>query len=271
MRLTVPRVTSVLLAAFAFTLPLFAAVSAEVTLPASGRLVLGSDLLYRTETVLTNHSDETQFVVLELVRDGGVDFIRGFGLQPHETLFLPTGGFPTSPSLQNVLGAMRIRTVNEFEQRETDPTGRIEAKSYIIAERPISRGTSRQEVEGVPAEDYHANETYFLGVRHSPNTGAYTNVGITNLHPTDTVTFFVQFQFQGEPTAVTVPPLSLRQIRITAPGSGGRWVRVYPEWHAPNGNPVRTTPWVAYASTVDTHTGDAFSGARVPASSKFRP
>lgn len=259
---------SLVLLVFAF--PLFAAVSSDVTLPAAGYLNLSPDLQYRTEAVLINHSDKAQYVAMELIRDGRAEFFRGFSIGAHETLFLPTAGFPSSPSMANFIGALRIRAVKGFDVTQTDPTGQIEAKAYIIADRPISRGTSRQEVEGVPSEDYHANETFFLGVRHSPNTGAYTNVGITNLHPTETVTFYVQFQYQTEPTAVTVPPLSLRQFRVTAPGSGGRWVRVYPEWHAPNGNPVRTTPWVAYASTVDMHTGDAFSGTRVPAGSHFR-
>lgn len=262
-----PVLTLVLLV---LALPLSAAVSSDVTLPAAGYLNLTPDLQYRTEAVLINHGDKAQYVVMELVRDGRTDFFRGFSIGPHETLFLPTSGFASSPSMANFLGALRIRAVKDFDVRETDPTGQLEAKAYIIADRPISRGTSRQEVEGVPSEDYTANETFFLGVRHSPNTGAYTNVGITNLHPNETVTFYVQFQYQTEPTAVAVPPLTLRQFRIPAPGSGGRWVRVYPEWYAANGNPARTTPWVAYASTVDTHTGDAFSGTRVPAGSIFR-
>jgi len=32
---------------------------------------------------------------------------------------------------------------------------------------------------------------------------------------------------------------------------------------------VHTTPWLAYSSTVDVQTGDAFSGMRVPATSMY--
>jgi hypothetical protein len=78
----------------------------------------------------------------------------------------------------------------------------------------------------------------------------------------------VKFQF-SEPIAVVVPPLSLRQIRLPGEGNGGRWVQVYPEWSIGNGPPARTTQWVAYASTIDTQTGDAFSGMRVPSATRF--
>lgn len=267
------RLTALAVLLLATSLPLFAA-SSEVTLPIAGYLKLSPDLQYRTEAVITNHGDKQQYVVMELIRDGRYDLFRGFSIEPHQTVFLPTAGFVNwTPAFgNNLLGAVRIRSsAGPSDLESDDPSGRIEAKAYIVAERPLSRGSSRQELEGVPREDYYANETYFLGVRHSPNTGAYTNVGITNLHETETVTFYVQFQYQGEPAPVEVLPLSSRQIRIAAAGTAGRWVRVYPEWHAPDGNPARTTPWVAYASTVDTHTGDAYSGTRVPAGSFFEP
>jgi len=103
-------------------------------------------------------------------------------------------------------------------------------------------------------------------VRHSLGTGAYTNVGIVNMDPTETVTFYVRFQYSN-PVAVVVPPLSLRQIRLPGEGHGGRYVQVYPEWSIGDGAPVHTTPWLAYSSTVDVQTGDTFSGMRVPATS----
>ncbi len=68
------------------------------------------------------------------------------------------------------------------------------------------------------------------------------------------------------PSTVTVPPLSLIQVRVTGPGVSYRALRVTPEWALGNGQPM---PWVAYASTGDMYTGDAFSGIRVPAGSYY--
>lgn len=259
-----------LLFALVLAVPLFAAVGSEITLPVSGYLELSDNLIYRTELTLTNHRNVAQYVSLELITEGHVQPIRGFVLQANETLFLPDGGFHRGGGRSNLIAAMRIRSVHELEGLVDDSQGMIEANSFVVAEHPISRGATRQEVAAIPASEYHAEEAVFLGVRHSPGTGAYTNVGITNLHPTQTETFFVQFELHTEPVAVVVPPLSLRQIRISGPGNAGRSLRITPEWAVSTASPARTTPWVAYASTVDTHTGDAYSGMRAPAASFVR-
>ena len=171
-----------------------------MTFPIAGYLHLSPDLQYRTEAVITNHGDKRQPVITEVIRDGHADLFRGFSIEPHQTLFLPTAGFASSsPNMANMLGAVRIRSVGDIADPDTpDTTGTIEAKAYIVAERPLSRGSSRHR-------------------------------------------------------------------------AGERRPLVYPEWHSADGNTARTTPWVAYASTVDTHTGDAYSGTRVAADSFFEP
>lgn len=259
---------SLVLLAFFCAVPLFAAVAADVTLPVVGYLELPNNLTYRTELTVTNHRDVLQYIELAFIVEGHAGPMAIFPLQPRETKFLPHGGFATSSGGQvGLVGAMRIRALQGFEGAP-DPMGRIEGNAFIVADRG-RHGSSRQEVAGIPSEEYEAEEAVFLGVRHSLGTGVYTNVGIVNMHPTQTETFYVQFQYQAEPVPVVVPPLSHRQIRIPGEGSGGRWVRVYPEWSLGDGQPLRRTPWVAYASSVDIGTGDAFSGMRVPATSKF--
>ncbi len=129
-------------------------------------------------------------------------------------------------------------------------------------------GSTRQEMAAVPSSEYHAREAVFVGVEHG--IMHYTNVGITNLHSTQTETFYVEYQYH-EPVAVVVPPLTLVQVRISQIPQGGRSVRVYPEWSLLDDTSGRETPWVAYASTVNKGTGDAFSGTRVPAGITFEP
>jgi hypothetical protein len=259
------RASSVLLLALFAAVPMLGAVAADITLPVTGTLKMHSDLIYKTELTITNHRDVTQYVLLEIVNEGHYESLRGFPLQARETKFLPEGGFPSGPGWPYRVGAMRIRAVTDLESMTSDPLGQIEANAFIVADHPYSHGASRQEVAGIPSQEYEAKEAVFLGVRHSPGTGAYTNVGITNLHPTRTVTFSVEYEYL-DPVTVVVPPLALRQIRISGPGNGGRMLRITPDWATTNGVPA---PWVAYTSTVDTHTGDAFSGMRVPASSYF--
>lgn len=260
--------------ALAIAVPVFGA-SSDVTVPIAGFTQGANDVVYRTELTITNLRDVPQYVELSLVKDGHVSPMTIFQLQPNETEFLPTAGFATATSSPyNVIGALRIRTLNPFGEGDVegtpDPDGRIEANAFVIADRGrfAKHGSSRQEVAGIPSSDYNAEEAVFLGVRHSLNTGVYTNVGVVNMHPTQTETFYVQFQY-ADPIAVVVPPNSLRQIRLPGVGNGGRYVRVYPEWAIGDGPPARTTPWVAYTSSVDMLTGDAFSGLRIPASSRY--
>lgn len=259
---------SVLLLAALLAVPAFAA-SSEVTIPIGGFLDLPNDLTYRTEMTVTNHRNVLQYVTISMIKDGHVLPYHTFALNPHETKFLEKP-FPTGGGFQSSIGAIRVAA----QQTASDPddpavpdtAGQIEAKAFIIAERGRFKASSRQELEGIPSADYTAKQAVFLGVRHDDPT--YTNVGIVNLHPTEYVTFFVEFQYLA-PVAVNVAPLSLSQVRIPGRGNAGRWVKVYPEWSLSDALPAHTTPWVAYASTVDGYTGDAFSGIRVPPESHF--
>lgn len=241
------------------------AIAADITLPVVGNATGANGISYRTELMLTNHRDAAQYVELSFVHAGHDAAFYTFRIEPRRTKFLPG-------TIDNfdIVAALRIRTLADpAVGGGFDPNGKIEASAFIVAERGrfAVDGASRQEIAAIPSDEYDEEEAVFVGVRHSPNTGVYTNVGIVNMHPTQTETFYVEFQHQV--TAVVVPPNSLRQIRIPGEGGGFRYVRVYPEWSVTDEAPARTTPWVAYASSVDTQTGDAFSGIRVPPGTQY--
>lgn len=260
--------------------PAWAAIAPEVTVPAAGRVVLPAGISYITEVTLTNHRDQPQYVAIEFLDGKGPAFLtRMMRIEPKATLFADsrvTDNFMGLDRNEQALGALRFTAITEAlivgqyhdeVAKLRDSEGRIEVKAHIIKQRgPFGvLGTSRQEIEGIPINEYTARENIFVGVIHHPPT--YTNVGIVNLHPTETVTFYVQYEYL-EPFAVTVPPLGVQQVRVAGgfepgiEGTSGRYVVVTPEW-AQDGS-GRTTPWVAYASTIDGATGDAFSGVRVP-------
>lgn len=263
MRVTQLRVP-ILLLALAAAVPMSAGgIGSDITVPVVGFLEGANGLSYRTEMVITNHGDTRQDVLLSLVQDGHDAPMDQFSLDPHETKFLPTAGFATSSSpMPPRIGALHITALG-------NSSARIEANAFIIADRGKfgKEGSSRQEVASIASDEYYAEEAVFLGVRHSLGTGAYTNVGVVNLDSVP-VTFYVRFQY-SEPISLVVPPKSLRQIRIPGEGAGGRYVHVYPEWAIGDGTPTHTTAWVAYASTIDTQTGDAYSGLRVPSDTKY--
>lgn len=264
--------------------PTFAAtISSEITIPAAGRVVL-PDVTYYTEVTLTNHRDAIQTVAVELIdgKGGGPMLLAIIQMLPHQSTFAANGFLSTNRNYNTGVGAMRFTALHSMPadihhpdlSGLRDPAGQIEVKAFVVKERgPFGvYGSTRQEIEGIPIAEYTAKESIFVGVLHQPPT--YTNVGIVNLHPTETVTFYVQYQYL-EPVAVTIPPLTTQQVRVAGgrgnpreEGNGGRWVSVKPEW-ADDGS-GRTTPWVAYASTIDGITGDAFSGLRLPPDADFR-
>lgn len=268
--------TALVLALF-LALPAFAGIGSDITLPVAGRLELPGRI-YNTEIALTNHRDVAQRVAVAMFLGGELRQVSSILLEPRQTLFRPRDASNWVP---RGIGAVRFigqvadaAGITPDPQQFRDPEARLEAKALIIHERgPFGLyGSSRQEVESIPSEEYHVRQTVFAGVLHQPPT--YTNVGILNMHPTETVTFFVQYQYL-EPVPVIVPPLSSVQIRVTGDrgipteeGNGGRFVSVTPEWA--DDATGRTTPWVAYASTVDGYTGDAFSAMRVPPNTKVR-
>ena len=259
MRLTQFRVP-VVLVALAVAVPMFAGVIGDdITVPVVG-FVDGAGVSYRTELVITNHRDALQYVSFSFIQDGHDSEFSVFPIGPKETKFLPTAGFATGGGMTPRIGALRIRAKSAASGGD-DGGAKIEANAYIVAERG-KFGSSRQEVAGIASDEYNAEDAVFLGVRHSLGTGAYTNVGVVNMYA-EPVTFYVRFQ-DSEPVPLTVPPFSLRQIRIPGEGGAGRSVHVYPEWSIGEGTPTHTTPWVAYASTIDMLTGDAYSGMRVP-------
>ena len=267
MKLTHFRAPLVALALFT-TLPLFAGVIGnDLTIPVVG-FVEGNGVSYRTELVITNHRDVLQYVSFSFVQDGHDSEFYVFALNPKETKFLPSAGFATGGGMSPMIGALRIRTKGAANGND-DGVGKIEANAFIVADRGRfgKDGSSRQEVAGIASNEYNAQDAVFLGVRHSLGTGAYTNVGVVNMYA-EPVTFYIRFQY-SDPVALVVPPFSLRQIRVPGEGAGGRYVHVYPEWSIGDGPPTHTTPWVAYASTVDMQTGDAYSGMRVPSDTDF--
>lgn len=247
--------------------PMFGAVSSEVTLPVVGYVDAPDDLIYRTELVISNHREAPQTVRFELISNGQAITFHTLQLKARETRYLNDAGFTADFRHKGFLGSLRLTAIQS--DGSADPLGKLEANAFIVGERALGqRGSTRQEIAGVSPDEYQPENAVFLGTRHSEGTGAYTNVGIVNLHPTQTETFYVRYQYSN-PVAVVVPPLSLRQIRIPGAGAGGRYVHVYPEWSLTDEAPPRTTPWLSYASTVDVLTGDAFSGMRVPVDSTY--
>jgi hypothetical protein len=86
------------------------------------------------------------------------------------------------------------------------------------------------------------------------------NVGIVNVDSRNAQTFAIQLQSIASPPApilVTVPPLSMQQVGVGFGGSnfGPTTIAVFNA----TDRATKSNLWVAYVSTVDNVTGDAWS------------
>lgn len=261
----------------ALALPAAADIGHDITLPIVGNVFL-PNVTYRTELVLRNHRDVPQQVVIEYI--GGPEQPGGFmpydglvALDARGTHFYKQGLIPNTNG--TFIRAMRLWAVKATGQTDAggqalftpDPDARIEAMAYVVGDRGRFGylGSSRQEIQATASTEYHAREAIFHGITHE--AGIYTNIGITNMDETRSVTFFVEFPGL-QPIEVHVPPRSMRSIRLPGDGGLARQLRIYPDWANNGGAP---TPWVAYTSSVDTLTGDAWTGVRSLASIQLEP
>jgi hypothetical protein len=255
-----------LLLLLVLSLPAVADIGHDVTIPIVGVLTQ-PDVTYRTELVIRNHRDVGQTVVFEFIGEhlgGPYPYDGVLYLEPRQTIFEPQGRVPGG---RDRIFAMRMWTAKQTGGGifEPDPEGQIEAMAYIVRDRGrfAYLGSSRQEMPATASSEYYAPEATFFGIRHDGI--AYTNVGITNMH-TEPMTFIVEFPYIA-PFEVEVPARTLSQFRLPGAGNAGRQVKVTPAW-AKNG--TTPAPWVAFASTVDPQTGDAYTGIRSLATANYK-
>lgn len=269
MRVSRRLIPALLVLAFAVS-AFGATLAADLTLPVWGRVAL-PELTYTPELTITNHRDVRQTVLVDFISNLDLPFDNRvlFTLEPRQTIFVSTGMVSNFLGNLNGIGALRFRAIGTLAGLRLDEQGQLEVRASILALRGRFgfSGTSRQEVETVPSSEYTAREAVFVGVRHDGLL--YTNVGIVNMGGRQEK-FFVRFEYLDEVIEVNVPPMSIRQFRLPGPGTAGRWVSVVPEWATTTTEPARTSPWVAYTSSVDPRTGDAFSGVRVPSNTTFQ-
>jgi hypothetical protein len=128
------------------------------------------------------------------------------------------------------------------------------ATSRIWTPEQGSSGTQSQSLPSVATSDIATGFYSILGARREVRYR--TNVGIVNLS-TSTQTYQVAAagSFGTETHAATVPAMSMTLFGITGASS-----TIPLQINVVNvGAPPRSTFWVAYASSVDNVTGDAWT------------
>lgn len=164
---------------------------------------------------------------------------------------------------QNGLGALLLTAIDATGV--IDPNGKLVVTARIWTARAETSGSTSQSFPTVPVTAVHTRGTAVLAGMSA--LSAYdcsryrTNAGMVNLNPTTTQTFRVVWHpcgIDGVKQAVVdvaVPPMSMIQIPMLFPPGPLNLVSII---NITNSD-IASDLWVAYGSTVDNVTGDAWS------------
>lgn len=229
----------------------------QLLIPVAGSTPGANGTFFHSDIALVNFATHDQLVRLQWLPQGAS------GTSAVTITVEAQNGFRSSDFVQQYLhqsglGAIVITGITATGN--LDPTAALFASSRIWTLQPGSAGTTSQSLPAIPLSAINTPDIAALfGV--GGLTGNYRlNIGIVNLDPVNTQTFSIAIAPSGPlPTGgilVTVPPMSMQQIQF------GSAVNFYPpEIVIANDTAVatRSTAWIAYGSTVDNITGDAWT------------
>lgn len=231
-------------------------------IPAAGSLQGGNGTFFRSDIQISNlRDDEPQIVELIWIPRGGstMTLRRVIEIQPF-------AGFSSEDFVTTVLGvsglgAIMIRGVDA--EGEPDPLAELHAVSRIWTPQPGTSGTTSQSFPAVPLRSTDERRLTVFGQRADERYR--TNVGIVNADPDASHEFdimIVGLTEEGEPFGpvthrVSLPAWSMQQYPLNeVPPLRVLQIDVAPVLTSDEETP---RPWIAYGSSVDNVTGDAWS------------
>ena len=229
--------------------------SPQILIPAAGAIQGANGTFFRSDVSLVNYTTHNQRVQLRWLPQG----VTGSGIAIREITIPALSGivsedFVTNVMAQSGLGSILITGV--AADGFGDSTARLFATSRIWSNQPgLSSGTVSQSFPSLPTTSIISTNLSLLGLRRDDRYRL--NVGIVNLDPSNPQEFQIIVGGSSatpETTNVTVPPLSMVQTSLVGPALSNLQVAVQ---NVSAG--TRTSSWIAYGSSIDNTTGDAWS------------
>lgn len=233
-------------------------------IPAAGSTPGANGTFFRSDITVVNLASSPQAVKIDWLAEGQ-------GLRASKTITIPAGIAIRSEDFVREylglsgLGALVITAVSV--DGTSDSSGSLWINSRIWTPMPGSNGgTSSQSLPAIPLVSVRTTAARFVGVGGPDQSGGFrVNVGIVNLDPLLPQTFSILVQSIGpqpEPIIATVPPMSMRQVPIGNGGSNMGPTDVSVLNVTDTGR--ISSSWMAYASTIDNVTGDAWTELPIP-------
>lgn len=237
----------------------------QLLIPVAGSTPGANGTFFRSDITIGNFANHDQSVRLQWLPQGAsstfsttIDLRALSGLRSSDFVREKLG--------QLGLGAILVTGITSTG--DLDSTAALYVTSRIWSPQPGSGGTTSQSLPAIPTSVINTPDAavFSLGAQE----GNYrANIGFVNLDPKNEQTLTMVFMFSPIPVAfpVRVPPMSMQQVGLGSGSFFGFEILIQ------NSTPAstRSNLWVAYGSTVDNITGDAWSELAVPNAPNINP
>lgn len=230
----------------------------QLLIPAAGSTPGANGTFFRTDLTLVNFANHNQQIQLRWLPQGST------GTSVVTMTLLAQNGFRDFDFVrdnlnQSGLGAIVISGVTSTGT--VDPTAALYATVRIWTEQPGSTGTTSQSLPVIPLDAVSTPGPAALFALGGQTANFRVNVGIVNLDPVNAQIFLISGPsgpppYPGLMVSVTVPPMSMQQVPF-----GTSVIEIAVSNETPLA--ARSNTWVAYSSSVDSTTGDAWSDIAV--------
>lgn len=228
--------------------------ASQLLIPAAGAVDGGNGTFFRSDITLINYRASAQRVRLQWLPQN----TSGVGLPAVETSINGSSGISSEDFVTNImqrtgLGAILVTGITSGG--DPDPAAQLVATSRIWSNQPGTSGTTSQSLPSVATADIVNNGT--LTILSSRRDSRYrTNAGIVNLSQ-DTQRFQV---FSGGSGGTDVQQVDVQPMSMVLFLVSGATSSIPLQIQVSNISPTLRSPsWIAYASSVDNITGDAWS------------
>jgi hypothetical protein len=229
----------------------------QILIPAAGSVAGGNGTFFRSDVTIVNFTARAVTInVRWLPQPGGtptsatLDIAASSGIRSSD--------FVHDYLNQSGLGAILLTPVTGTGSIDTGAL--LNVTSRIWTPQPGTAGATSQNFPGIPTSAINTPSGLIFGMGGADAPDRYrVNVGIVNLSSADQ-DFVVTLPPGATSYLVHVPALGMQQIAL---GSG---FSITQQIQIQNGTPsgTRSNNWVAYGSTVDNVTGDAWSDLAIP-------
>jgi hypothetical protein len=230
----------------------------QMLIPAAGSTEGANGTFFRSDIAIVNLLARTQSVRLEwLSQNGTANTVRFLDIPASSGV--RSADFVGELMARTGLGSLVI-TALTGPSGTVDPTARLAVNSRIWTPQPGTAGTTSQSFPVIPVSSVNTPLAALFAVGGGPApddpTQYRVNVGIVNLDATSPQSFsiFVPGPVQPVPVNVIVPPRAMVQVPFGGGVSPSSQIIVQN-----TSGTSRSNLWIAYQSTVNNVTGDAWS------------